>query len=294
MASVAVEGLTPPSETRFWDGPKHLTLIETETHEDETSSILRALMIGKELVLAFRAPHDVVFIDGSLTTPVIYLNQGLNKVFEAPKLVVSQRLIEGILTFLRAYHAILLASRSDHTWVGIPKYTTRREIGKSLGWPDKVDDRGLLTFLLEPGEFTSPRPLQKPNEPWHLNVEHLPSETRSLAAQLADQITTLLNEIHVLYYRPFSWLPALRLETSRSTAENSARLATLLQGTKHQCGTPSILEPYPLYMADRFVKQLPKAIPTFRQIASQRLSEAYSGDLGDIFLGLHGYRTEGK
>jgi hypothetical protein len=162
-----------------------------------------------------------------------------------------------------------------------------------LGWPDKLDDRGLLTFLLEPGEFTRPRLLQKPNEPWHLNVEELPSEIRSSAIKLAEQITQLLNEIHVLYYRPFSWLPALRLETSRSTAENSARLSKLLQGTKHQCGTPSILEPYPLYMADRFVKQLPRAIPTFRQVASQRLSEEYSGDLGDIFLGLHGYRTEG-
>jgi hypothetical protein len=110
---------------------------------------------------------------------------------------------------------------------------------------------------------------------------------------LADKITSLLNQINVLYYRPFAWLPALRIETSISTVENSARLATLLQGIKHQSSNPSVFEPYPLYMADRFVKQLPKAIPTFRQIASQRLSEAYTGDLSDIFLGLHGYRTEG-
>lgn len=96
----------------------------------------------------------------------------------------------------------------------------------------------------------------------------------------------------MLYYRPYSWLPALRLEMSRAVAETPARLAAVVHGVRHQCGSAAILEPYPLYMADRMVKHLARAVPTFRQVTSQHLAEAYDGDIGDVFLGLHGYRTE--
>lgn len=44
-AAVAVEGLTPPSETRHWPEPRHQVWVETEVHEAETGTILRAVMI---------------------------------------------------------------------------------------------------------------------------------------------------------------------------------------------------------------------------------------------------------
>ena len=87
-------------------------------------------------------------------------------------------------------------------------------------------------------------------------------------------------------------MPAFRLEMSRSVAENPARLATVIQALRFQCSAPGMLEPYPLYLADRMVKQLGRAVPTLRQVTSQRLAETYRGDIGDIFLNLHGYRTE--
>src|SRR5438445_11253794 len=64
-AAVAVEGLTPPSETRFWEQPRHQVIVEAETHDEATSSILRGVMITMELTLAAKAPHAVVFLDGS-------------------------------------------------------------------------------------------------------------------------------------------------------------------------------------------------------------------------------------
>lgn len=291
-AAVAVEGLTPPSETRYWPEPRHLVLVETEAHEAETGTILRALMIGMELELGVNAPHEVVFLDGSLTTPFIFFNQALNKVSETPHLQVTKRLLERIRRQLEAYHAILSSTRTDKCWLAVPKYTTRREIGQALNWPETHDDRGLLSHLLEPGEFTQPRTLQQPTEPWHLNLSPIPAETRDAASRLSEQIIALLDEIRVIYYRPYPWLPALRLETSRAVADNPARLATVLHGVRHQCGTPVVMEPYPLYMADRMVKHLPRAIPTFRQVTSQRIAETYQGDIGEVFLGLHGYRTE--
>jgi hypothetical protein len=291
-AAVAVEGLTPPSETRHWPEPSHLVWVETEAHETETVTILRALMIGMELELAAQAPHEVVFLDGSLTTPLIYFNQALNKSRDDLKLHTKEHFLAQVPAILEAYLTILTSTRSDRCWVAIPKYTTRREIGQEMGWPDTYDDRGLLSLILEPGEYTSPRPLQQPTEPWHLNLDPLKPGTRATAGQIAPKIISSLGEIQVLYYRPYLWLPALRVEMSRAVAENRARLATVLHGIRHQCGTPAVMEPYPLYMADRMVKHLSKAIPTFRQVTSRYIAENYQGNIGEIFLGLYGYRTE--
>ncbi len=291
-AAVAVEGLTPPSETRHWPEPRHRIWIETEAHEAETGTILRALMIGMELELAEQAPHEVVFIDGSLTTPLIYFNQALNKCQDVLHLHTTAYFLERVLSFLEAYRTALASARSDRCWVAIPKYTTRREIGQKLGWPDTHDDRGLLSFLLEPGEYTSPIVLQQPSQPWHLNLAPLASNARQKAEGVTGEIVALLGEIQVVYYRPYPWLPALRVEMSRTVSENQARLATALHGVRHQCGAPAVMEPYPLYMADRMVKHLPKAIPTFRQITSQHIAKTYPGDINEVFWGLHGYRTE--
>jgi hypothetical protein len=291
-AAVAVEGLTPPSETRYWPEPRHQVWVETETHEVETGIILRALMIGMELELAAQAPHEVIFLDGSLITPLIYFNQALNKSQDVLHLHTTAHFLNQITSFLEAYLTVLASTRSDRYWLAVPKYTTWHEIGQKMGWPDTYDDRGLLSFLMEPGEYTSPIVPQQPSNPWHLNLDPLASATRQTAERIANQIVTSLGEIRVVYYRPYSWLPALRLEMSRTVSENQARLATVLHGVRHQCGAPAVMEPYPLYMADRMVKHLPKAIPTFRQVTSQHIAETYQGDIGEIFLGLHGYRTE--
>lgn len=291
-AALAVEGLTPPSETRHWPEPRHLVYVQTEGHDADTGTLARAVMMGMELALAAKAPHELVFIDGSLTTPLIYFNQALNKVAATPVLQVGRELLQHIEEYLTAYHAILSSQRTDRCWVAAPKYTTRREIGDQLGWPEAHDDRGLLTNVLQPGEYTRAIRLQQPAQPWHLNTSPVAADQRARVEKLADAITDLLVEIRVIYYRPNSWLPALRLETSQAVAESSARLAAVVHGLRHQCGSAAVLEPYPLYMADRMVKHLARAIPTFRQVTSQHLAETYTGDVSDVFLGLHGYRTE--
>ena len=291
-AAVAVEGLTPPSETRYWPEPRHQVVVETESHEPDTGTILRALMIGMELELAANAPHDLVLLDGSMSTPLIYLNQALNKVAGTRSLRVAEALLSRAGSFLASYYTILSSSRTDRAWVAVPKYTTLREMGQRFDWPQTYDDRGLLSHILEPGEFTQPQQLQQPAEPWHLNVRPLLDVSAQDAHRLGEQVIALLASVEVLYYRPYPWLPALRLEVGRSVADTPARLAAVLHGIRHQCGTPAAMEPYPLYMADRMVKHLSRAIPAFRQVASQRIAESYQGDMTDIFLGLHGYRSE--
>src|SRR5262245_4315870 len=62
-AAVAVEGLTPPSEKRHWELPRHKTFVAAEPHLEDTATVLRAVMLGEELRLATNAPHDLVLIE---------------------------------------------------------------------------------------------------------------------------------------------------------------------------------------------------------------------------------------
>lgn len=296
-AAVAVEGLTPPSEKRHWELPRHKTFVAAEPHLEDTASVLRAVMLGEELRLATSAPHDLVMIDGTLTLPIIYFNQAFNKAPDAQELRCSERFLGHCVEYLSAYLELLRSERSDKHYAALPKYSTRREIGMALGWPPSHDDRGMLTLLLNPGELTKPQQLEHPrdqqgNVTWHLNTGDLPAKVRKQANELADEIVSALLPVHVFYYKPHDWLPALRVEVAASVASNTHRLATVVQGLKHQSATPSMLEPYPIYLADRTAKALARAIPAFRQVTTQRVAEQYQGDIGEVFFAMHGYRSE--
>jgi len=287
-AAVAIEGLTPPSEKRHWEKPHHKVLIHPEKHDPDTGTVIRGIMMEMELELAAKAPHDIVFLDGSLTTPLIFMNQATNKVLESDETIIGKSLVEKSRDFLDSYKIILEAARSDKLWVSMPKYTTRRELGKKLNWPAHYDDRAILTTILFPGEFTAPISLDQPLQPWHLRLPYEDNESE----RLRDKVLSGIERLYVIYYKPHNWTPALRIEIASSIATNNSRIALLLQGVKYQCGTPGIIEPYPLYIADRMVKHLGSAIPAFRQTATKRMTELHQGDVGEIFFNMYSYRTE--
>ena len=294
--AVAVEGFTPPSEKSFWPDPKHFVHIETEPHNADTTSILRAVMMGMELILAQQAPHDVVLLDGSFTTPIIAFNQGFSNAKKNLHLkTVKDYLAKNIKPFLDAYHEVLASQRTDRQWVAVPKYTTRREIGDTLKYPASYDDRGLLSYILDAGEYTDPIELKQPDNPWHLDTSVLDHFTtaaeRDEIKGRVEQITQSLGNIRVLYYRPRAYMPALRLEMKPSIANSDHRLSVVLQGIKDQYGKAAIMEPYPLYMADRMVKHLPQTFPACLHRISRYLAENYQGNINDVFVGLHSYRT---
>ena len=277
-AALAVEGLTPPSEKRFWPRPHHKVVTRVVPHNDSTSVVVRALMVSMEIDLAAKAPHDVTFIDGSMTTPLIYLNQGLSNVLQAPP-ALGEQLSSVQSSVLRSYVDILKSEKSDKAFVAVPKYTSKKEIATLLRVPD-FEDRGLLTFVLRPGEFTKPIDMQSPDQPYHLPVK-------------SPDLDTLLRSVKILYYRPYGHIPPLRLEVPATLASNSRRLAMVLEAVRLQCGSAGMFEPYPLYLADRMAKHLSVALPAIRRATTQQMAEAWSDDAGDVYLSMHGYRTEG-
>jgi len=288
FAGVAVEGLTPPSEKRYWPKPHHLSDVLTIPHNDCTVLVARAIMMCMELELAAEAPHDVVLFDGSLTTPLIHLDQGLNRLDEVPKKLATLFEIK-IERALRSYLKILSSKRTDKIFAGIPKYTTRTEISKDVLNFQEYEDRGLLTFILDAGEFVGPVPIQKIHRPWHINLKPIRPGTH--LQETTKEIITSLNDLHIIYYRPYGYFPVLRIEVAQSIANNPNRMAILLESLRLQCSSPSILEPYPLYIADRMVKHLGNALPAIRRTTTQQMSTEWEDKMGNTYLAMHGYRT---
>jgi len=290
-AAVAIEGLVPPSEERFWPKPQHFSGMNPVKHSDDTSVVVRALMIGHELILASRAPHDLIMLDGSLTTPFIYLNQAMNKL-ESVDEELKNELLNATEDILTAYKEVLEAERSDKVFVGVPKYTSKSEVSKKLGFEDEYEDRALLNHILETGEVIRNIKIEEPDSEWHVNLNRH-SKNEEMEEIRDEYIIPNLKRIKVIYYRPQSWMPVLRLEVPESVASNKNRTATLLKGIEHQCRTPSIMEPYPLYIADRMVKHLSRAIPSVRQAITQNMAFSIEEEIEDIYMAMHSYRTEG-
>jgi len=288
FAGVAVEGLTPPSEKKYWPNPHHLSEILTISHNDRTGLVARAIMMCMELELAGAAPHDVVLFDGSLTTPLISIDQGLNGLDDIPKKLATS-LETKIGRALMSYLKILSSKRTDKIFAGVPKYTTRTEISKEILNLQEYEDRGLLTFILEAGEFVGPVPIQKIQRPWHINLE--PIQPHTHLDGIAKGIFSALNDLHIMYYRPYSHFPVLRIEVAQSIAINPNRLSILLEALRLQCSSPSIMEPYPLYLADRMVKHLGTALPAIRRTTTQQMATEWEDKMGNIYLAMHGYRT---
>ena len=287
-AAVVVEGLAAPSETIHWERPRHRIFVASEPHFQETPALLGAVMLGEELRLLAKAPHDLPMLDGTIALPIIRFNVAANLSRVAAHLNSAHEFIGNCRAYLEAYLHVLKSNSADKQYVALPKYSTRREIGVALDWPASYDDRGILSILLNEGELTRPRTLDCNN--WRFDANKLPRPHNRSVAEIADEVLSALEQVHVIYYKPRAWLPAYRIEYSKSITTDTNRLAAVVQGIKQQTVTPSMLEPFPIYLADRTVKAVARSVPAFRQVTTQRIAEEYDGDIEEVFYAMNGYR----
>ena len=300
VAAVAVEGLTPPKlDEPIWPRPRHFVKMASLPHDDSSIVWTQAIMFGMEIQLAGLSPHDVVLLDGSINTHIISFNKALNATNPAE---LVDYFIEGDMSAdvnqearfgplkktLESYKQIISAERTDKISVCLPKYSKRNEICKEAGM-DEHDDKGMLTLVLKPGEFTSPVNVMIGKE----SGRHLHSKIHELEPKLANDIENLMDKTCVLYYKPYEHFPALRIEMGRAIAENKSRLAMLLEAIKRQSGAPGMFEPFPMFMADKMVKHLSTALPAIKKQSVMEISRQWDGDVSDVYLATHSYRTEG-
>jgi hypothetical protein len=285
-AAVGVEGISELQKGNL-NAPNHDVFVNPEKHNPENMIAARAIMIEMEIKLAANAQYDIVYLDGSLTTALIHMYKAINFI-ENINTKSSDKIKEDFKDFLISYKKILEYDDTDKYYLGLPKYTSRNDIGKNLHWPENYDDRAILTLILDPGEFTRPK-LFTSEEGWHIR---LPYEDEELTI-LMQQVILGIKNLCVVYYKPHLWCPALRIEMPSAVARDEIKLNTVLNNVKNQCQTPSIMEPFPLYMADRIAKHMAPAIPAYKQIIMKQMTQLDDHNEKDIFFLMHSYRTEG-
>jgi hypothetical protein len=285
-AAVAVEG-TGKDARRHWQEPYHRMWVSSLQHSKNATNALRGLMISMELELAHEAPHDLVLLDGSFIVFVIYLNQGLVSFGEAPGLLREE--------FQRRWGEQQVLDRflgliaSDRT-VAVPKYSGRNEFEAFLTENDlpEIDGKTLATIILDPGEYVMPLPIFRfggEDAEYHLPAEHCPRECQ-------EQMNRSIEDMRVVFYRPYRWAPAVRLEVTAPIAASQSRLSMVLEGIERQLFSPAVTEPYPLFLADRMVKSLGAGVAVVEQTVAQHAVGA-SADIESTILCLQNYRTEG-
>ncbi|MGC9001089.1 DNA double-strand break repair nuclease NurA [Caldisericum sp.] len=307
VAAVAVEGLTPPNEKRYWPKPRYFSNISIVKHNDDTSQVLRGISAGLEIHLAVKAPHDVVFLDGSMKTPIIFLNNATEKILTAPpelrdiflygKDAVNEDSVRfpGFKDMINNLEEILKSPRSDKVYVAVPKYTTRNELCQILGY-ENYEDRGLLNFILQGGEYIGP--LDSTPDNLHISTRYIEEFDKNLVEDgLKDRLTNVIKNflpsIKIIYFRPYNYSPVFRLEIPNSVSANKSMLSLTLEAIRMQTVSSAIMEPYPLYLADRMVKHLSTAIPAIKNSALQQVAQNWNDNLSNIFMAMHSFRTEG-
>lgn len=278
-AALGVEGVIR-EERRHWEQPYHRFWAAADTHAMEATQNLRGVMVAMELELIGLAPHDLVLMDGSFLSLVIYLNQGLSAV--NGDLQVGRKLTElWRATGLESLLAVLGSSRV----VAVPKFTSRNELARvGIASATHFDARTLSTCFLQPGEYTSPLQIVTDLErPYHLAGLSNAENTR---------LDQAVRQLQVVFYRPYGWAPAMRIECPPAITNSPSRLSMLLQGLQQQLFSPAVLEPYPLFLADRMVKSLGAGLEAIEHTVLQQVA-ANTEDIELTMLCLQNFRTEG-
>jgi hypothetical protein len=297
IAAVAVEGLIPPKEQGFWEKPHFALNIYTLKHSTYTDAFLRHLMFSYELQLATKSPHKVVFLDGSFISFLVGLGQGFQlkkQVIEEHQIREAEELAKEIQLrqdeTIKNFVTTLTSPRVDQFFVAIPKYTSRNEVNTKLKeyglvtpLIDEIDDKGLLSLVLEPLEYVGPLPLTCSEDRWHFT---------GVEEETEQEIIKAMNNLQVFYFRPSKMHPALRVEVSGSVANDRHKLRVLLEALLNQTTVPGIMEPYPLYIADLFVKHVHGGLMELREVAIGEMGKIKELNLPDFYLALHDYRSE--
>lgn len=290
-AAVAVEG-TSKEAVRHWPQPYHQMWVEGMPHCVATVGPLRGLMVSMELMLAGQAPHDLVLLDGSFASLVIYLNQALTSLADCADVIVDEfwtRWQSGLLD------RVLDLMRSDRT-VAVPKFTARTELAAKLRvQPElRVDAKTIATLILEPGEYTEAQKILRDGESFHLASEAAVrgKKENACSAEQGEALNQAMKDLMVVYFRPYGWVPALRLELPGVISRSNAKLSVVLEGIQRQFFSPAVTEPYPLFLADRMVKSLGSGVAVVEQAVAQQVAEN-SVDMEMTMLFLQNYRTEG-
>ncbi len=215
------------------------------------SEIAYGLMFCMEYEIARTVDRDLVMLDGTFFTGMVAISIALrtagdlrDELSEAFKRRWTDSTMQLIPEILVSDNVIAVPKRSSaNEFMGQTNLFNSREVD--------FNGRSTASLILEPGEYAGPFDLE--THPFHLDT---PAFYRNYTIELQSMFT----RIKVIYYKPHDWSHAFRIEMPPAIADDDNKLRETLEIIRRQTINPAMLEPYPLYVADRFAKSLQKGV----------------------------------
>lgn len=256
-------------------GVEPLVWADAFRHMDGTEALVQTAMGALEVVVASRAPHEVVALDGSFVTPIIALQSALFAKQPEIRDAAADLLLDPDLAPLAAFRrlldkpagSLLALTKSDSAHKYVDKFAERFDMRLS------VSDRVLAAQILQPGEMLAPRRLlelagQSVNDvKGSAKVRRAGDQLAALVADVAARANA--GNARTSYFKPHNAHTVIRFEyfteegtdvaTGNATA---ARFAAILNADTR---APHLLEPFCQYAVDAEVKTISTGARALKQ-----------------------------
>ena len=278
-AALAVDGLG--SETSGAKLPYRFEIHITDPIA-RASEIAYGLMFCMEYEIAKNVDRDLVMLDGTYFTGLVAISLALrttkylrDELSEAFKSRWNESAMELVPEILESDNIIALPKRSSAN-----EFATQTRLFGS----QEVDFNGRSTasLILEAGEYAGPFELE--THSFHL-------DPTDFYGNYTFKLQSLFSKIKVVYYKPHDWSHAFRIELPPTIASDKSRIHETLEIMRRQTTNPAMLEPYPIYVADRFAKSLQKGVAALldsvrTQVTASSTKPTIAADM------MNAYRTD--
>lgn len=234
-------------------------------HVEGTEALTQTAMGALEVVVAARATHELVAIDGSFLTPIILLKSALGARQPTIQAAAAEILLDPELEPIKAFQTLVNKApgtvvalvKSDSSVKFAEQYSQRFDVALD------VADRVLATQILRPGEVLAPRRF---TELAGMMVEevHGSAKAQDAGRKLGAVVDSLrglsqAGRVMVTYFKPFGAHTVIRFEFMVGAGSNvdpvaeARRLASIINADTRP---PHLLEPFCQYVVDREVKKI--------------------------------------
>ena len=242
-----------------------------------------ALMFCMEYNIASEEANtrNLVMLDGAFSTGLIAISKAL-EVDESHDDTLYKDFFDHWTT--KTIYSVGEIMTSDRV-VALPKRSSANEFARTRLFKNREIDtngRSTASLILNANEYSGPFSFDT-RRPQTWQTDAFP--------EFRKQLSSHFEELQVVYFKPQSWSHAYRVEMPRVIADDEQRLHSVLDTIKRQYINPAMMEPYPLYVADRFAKSLAKgANALLDAVRNQVIGRSENAEIAHVML--NAYRTE--
>lgn len=259
--------------------------MEGVSRSARNNEILTGVMSGMEIRLAASSRADLVMIDGSLLSALINISKAVNHSHGRASALEEAAFGMKSAEMRDAVMEVLTSKR----FVALPKYTTTAREFEGRLPPSLVafDGRTVATLALRAGEmmalFRSDEQRQEDYEVAKRRVGNALGFSETEYGEFVKAATSVVYS----YYRPHEWTPAFRFDVPYTLHGDREAGRRVLRAIRDTTTAPGMREPLPLFLADRFAKQVSVGVAPVTDMAAAEFDE----DDDALLLMIMGYRT---